>query len=131
MALLRRAATGEERPDLLARILPLINLRNLRRLDGEAEPVSTPRMQVGGPAFAERALVEIVDALNAGRRHRRPGGIERARQIDGPAACLDEHGAEAKPARVHPGVLHAQGVPEPGQHVPAIPGPATLTNQTG
>src|SRR5712671_853103 len=130
MALLRRAATGEERPDLLARILPLINLRNLRKLDGEAEPVPTLD-QVGGPAFARYALAEIVDALHAGRRHPRPGGIERARQIDGPAGCLDEHGVEAKPARVHSGVMHAIVGREPGQEDPLQTALAQIASQTG
>src|SRR5258706_5896939 len=58
---------------------------------------------------------QIVDTLNAGRSHRRPGGIERARQIDGPAAGLDNHGLEAKPARVHRGVVNAKVGREPGE----------------
>ena len=52
--------------------------------------------------------LEIIDTLHAGRFHPCPGGVERARQIDGPASGLDQHGVEAEPARVHGGVVDAK-----------------------
>jgi hypothetical protein len=51
--------------------------------------------------------LEIVDTLHAGRIHPCPGGVERARQIDGPASGLNKHGIEAEPARVHSGKMDA------------------------
>jgi hypothetical protein len=50
---------------------------------------------------ANKALGEIADALHAGRCHAGPGGVERAGQVDRPAAGLDEHGSKTEPARVH------------------------------
>jgi hypothetical protein len=50
---------------------------------------------------------EIVDALHAGLRHRRRCGVERAGQVDRPAAGLDQHGVKAEPARVERGVMDA------------------------
>ena len=47
------------------------------------------------------AALKIANTLYAGRGHPCPGGIKRARQIDGPASGLDKHGVEAEPARVH------------------------------
>ena len=84
---------------------------------------SRMRLDLGSPAAPVRArngaiyvrgtdLIssgsEIVDALDAGRGHRRPGGIERARQIDGPASGLDQHGVEAEPAGVDGRIMHAK-----------------------
>ena len=54
------------------------------------------------------AALKIADTLHAGRGHPCPGGVERARQIDGPASGLDKHGVEAEPARVHGGIMHAK-----------------------
>jgi hypothetical protein len=58
-----------------------------------AEPDPTVRLAI--------AALEIANTLYAGRGHPCPGGIKRARQIDGPAPSLDKHGVEAEPARVH------------------------------
>ena len=65
-----------------------------------AEPDDTDRVAI--------VALKIADALHAGRGHPCPGGVERARQIDGPASGLDKHGVEAEPAGVHRGIMHAK-----------------------
>ena len=61
-----------------------------------------------GLRFAGAALAKIIDALHAGRIHLRPRGLERTRQIDGPAPGLNHHGGEAEPARIHSRVTDAK-----------------------
>src|SRR6266403_4013504 len=74
---------------------------------------------------------EIVDTLDAGCSHRGPGCIKRARQIDGPAAGLDDHGPETKPARVHRGVVNAKVGREPGEEDSLERAPAQVAREAG
>src|SRR5436305_14675248 len=68
--------------------------------------------------------LEIADTLHAGGGHCGEGGIERARQVDGPASGLDKHGVEAEPARVNRGVMHAEIGGEASQENATQPAPA-------
>ena len=66
-----------------------------------------------------------------GRGHARPGSVERACQIDRPAAGLDEHGGKTEPAGVHGGVVNTKVGREPGQEDSLQAALAQVTGQTG
>ena len=63
----------------------------------------------------ENALRQVADALDAGGGHGLVGGLERAGQIDRPAACFEQYRLEAKPAGVDPGIMDAEIGGEAGQ----------------
>ena len=75
--------------------------------------------------------LKIVDTLHAASGHPGPSGVERARQIDGPASGLNKHGVEAEPACVHGGIVDAKIGGESGQKDSPQTTVAQITRQTG
>src|SRR5258708_4002926 len=77
------------------------------------------------------ALRNILDALHAGGGHSGPGGVERAVKINRPAAGLDKHDVEPKPARVHGRVVDAKIGRESGQEKTPETALAQITGEAG
>src|SRR5439155_11339717 len=94
-------------------------------------PARSTGSRPAGRWLKRRPALKIVDTLHADGGHPCPGGVERARQIDGPASGLNKHGVEAEPACVHGGIVDAKIGGEPGQEDPPQAAVAQITRQTG